>query len=308
MRFWEKVMITKQHSHYLKFLAKGHNFLLLSDRHFEQFDKITDEFSLGIQRVLNEDELDNLTNTLMQNNLDIVIIDFYTNSELAIKMYQYIRKYNDRVVIIGILNEDKLENVSHLLNKLDGLLFDGFTLEELKDKLFINLSIFYAIKAIGVRDMKIISGSSTSNDELDSFFDMYEGQLLFIVDELIELNKSLKAGELSPDILNTVADKMLSLSEIFSREDKISDVVEVFENFAQFLRSLDLSKIDPSSLHAFDYMCAIIDDTNTYMMEMFVDRVFRDVYIFHHSFDNNLRFMKDAISLNEEDDSELEFF
>jgi len=74
------------------------------------------------------------------------------------------------------------------------------------------------------------------------------------------------------------------------------------------LNTLDLSLIEPSSLHAFDYLCAIIDDTNAYMMEMFVDRVFKDVYIFQHSFENNLRFMKDAIMLNENDESELEFF
>jgi response regulator RpfG family c-di-GMP phosphodiesterase len=303
-------MITKQHSHYLKFLAKGHNFLLLSDRHFVEFDNIRDEFNLGIQRVLNEDELDNLTNTLIQNNIDIVIVDFTMSTQLAIDMYNHIKSYNDRVVVIGILNSEILNSISSFLNKLDGLLFDNFTLQELKDKLFVNLSIFYAIKAIGVRDMKITSGSSKSNDELDKFFDTYEGQLLFVVDELVELNKSLKAGELSSELLNAVADNMLILADIFSKEEHINDVVGVFKDFAEYLKSLDLSKIDAQSLHAFDYLCAIVDDTNTYMMEMFVDRVFRDVYIFHHSFENNLGFMKSAISLKDEenDDSELEFF
>ncbi len=303
-------MVTKQHSHYLKFLAKGHNFLLLSDRHFVEFDKIRDEFNLGIQRVINEDELDNLTNTLIQSNIDIVIIDFTLNVKLAMQMYSNITNYNDRVVVIGIINNEIINDISILLNKLDGLLFDNFSLQELKDKLFVNLSIFYAIKAIGVRDMKIIAGSSTSSDELDRFFDTYEGQLVFIVDELVELNKSLKAGELSPEILKMVAQNMLILADVFSKEKDISDVVDVFEDFANYLKSLDLSKISPQSLHAFDYLCAIIDDTNTYMMEMFVDRVFRDVYIFHHSFENNLGFMKDALSLKneDEDESELEFF
>lgn len=302
-------MTTKQHSHYLKFLAKGHNSLLISNRHFEQFDKVKDEFNLGIQRVINEDEVDNLTNTLMQNNIDIVIIDFIEEIQNAKEMYKTIVNYNDRIVVIGITDEEYINNISDILNKLDGLLFNSFTAEELKDKLFINLSVFYSIKAIAARDMKIVSGSSTSNDELDCFFDTYEGQLLFTIDELVELNQSLKAGELSAELLKIVAQKIQTLADIFAKEEKTNDVVDVFEDFSIYLKTLDLSNIDASSLHAFDYLCAIIDDINTYMMEMFVDRVFKDVYIFQHSFENNLRFMKDAISLNDaEDDSELEFF
>jgi len=301
-------MITKQHSHYLKFLAKGHGALVISNRHFDQFDEVKDLFTLGIQRVLNNDEVDNLSNTLMQNSIDIIIIDFTQDIELAKKMYNAIVNYNERIVIIGITDNKSVNDISDLINKLDGLLFNSFSTAELKDKLFVNLSIFYAIKAVGVRDMKITSGSSTTSDELDKFFDIYEGQLLFIVDELIELNKSLKAGELSSEILLEVSDKIQILAEIFSKEDKISAVVDVFEDFSMYLRYLDLSEIEPSSLHAFNYLCALIDDTNTYMMEMFVDRVFKDVYIFQHSFENNLRFMKDAILLNDEDNSELEFF
>jgi len=301
-------MTTKQHSHYLKFLAQGHNALVISNKHFEQFDAIRDLFKLGIQRVLNDNELDNITNTLMQNEIDIVIVDFTKDISLAKKMYETISNYNERIVIIGITSHKEIKNINDILNKLDGLLFSPFSIAELKDKLFVNLSIFYAIKAVAVRDMKITSGASKSNDELDRFFDMYEGQLLFIVDELIELNKLLKAGELSSEILQEVSIKIKTLADIFTKEDKISAVVDVFEDFSNYLQTLDLSLIEPSSLHAFDYLCAIIDDTNAYMMEMFVDRVFKDVYIFQHSFENNLRFMKDAIMLNENDESELEFF
>lgn len=301
-------MITKQHSHYLKFLSKGHNLLLISDNNYEQFNKISEDFSASVQRVLNEDELDNISNTLMQNYIDVVMIDFTSNVELGLKVYDSVIKCNNRMVVIGIVEEEIVSKITSLLSKLDGILFKDFTIEELKDKLFVNLSVFYAIKAIGIRDMKITSGSSKSSDELDDFFDEYEGQLLFIVDELIEMNNSLKAGELSGEILNKVADKMNELAEIFSKEKNISQAVEVFEDFSKFLRTIDLSAIEPQALHAFDYICAIIDDTNTYMMEMFVDRVFRDVYIFQHSFENNVKFMKDVLSSGEEKDGELEFF
>ena len=303
-------MTTKQHSHYLKFLAHGHNSLLLSNQFFEQFKEVKEILDLSIQRVMNQDEIDNLTFTLMQNDIDVVIIDFTQELSVAKEFLEAIKIYNDRIIIIGILKRETVVELVDILDTLDSLVFEDFSIEELKDKLFVNLSIFYAIKAVGVRDMKVASFSTISDDSLDEFFDTYEGSSLFIVDELVELNKSLKSGELSVDILEDVSIKMKELADIFSKNDNISDVTNIFEDFASYLLVLDLTQIEPASLYAFDYLCAIIDDINTYMMEMFVDRVFRDVYIFQHSLENNLKFMKDAISSNseEEDDSELEFF
>ena len=299
-------MITKQYGHYLKFIAKEHNLLLISDRHFDEFNDIKEMFYLYIQRVANIDELDNINNTLMQNNINIIVIDFAKNYKIAIKIYESIMDYNENMIIIGILKEKSVQKISFLLNKLNGLLFDSFNVDDLKEKLFINLSVFSSIEKIS--NQKDIISSSNSNDELGEFFDLYEGQLIFIIDELIEYNNLLKAGELSEDILQNVALEIQTLAEIFSKEKKISAVVNIFEDFSKYLSSLDLSQIEPSSLHAFDYLCALIDDINSYMMDMFVDRVFRDVYIFQHSFENNLVFMKDAISLKDDDDGVLEFF
>lgn len=303
-------MITKQHSHYLKFLAQGHNSLLLSNSSFKQFNELIGQFDLSIQRAINEDEVDNLTLTLMQNSIDIVIIDFTQDMELAKKFQNRVKNYNDRIVVIGLLKKENITELVDTLDTLDGILFEDFSTQELKDKLFVNLSIFYTIKSITVRDMKIDSGNVKSSDELDNFFDTYEGSTLFVVDELIELNKQLKAGDLSAEILNDVSLKMKELAEIFSKNEDTADVVDVFSEFEQYLKTIDLSTITPSSLHAFNYLCAMIDDTNTYMMEMFVERVFRDVYIFQHSFENNLKFMIDVLASDNqgEDDSELEFF
>ncbi|MEA2099775.1 MAG: hypothetical protein U9P72_06570 [Campylobacterota bacterium] len=303
-------MTTKQHSHYLKFLAHGHHSLLVSNQSFEQFEELKEILDLSIQRAMNQDEIDNLTFTLMQNDIDIVIIDFTQEIPIAKEFLKTIKKYNDRIIIIGILNRETVVELVDILDILDSLLFEGFSIQELKDRFFVNLSVLYAIKAVGVRDMKLSSSSFNIDDDLDKFFDTYEGSSLFIVDELVELNKSLKSGELSVDILENVSIKMKELADIFSKNGNISDVTTVFKDFSSYLLTLDLTQIEPSSLYAFDYLCAIIDDVNTYMMEMFVDRIFRDVYIFEHSFENNLKFMKDALASNseDEDDSELEFF
>ena len=300
-------MTTKQHSHYLKYLAQGHNILLLNDKYIEHFDTISTDFDSANQRNLTQTELDNLTITLMNNNIDIVLLDFSEKNNLSNSFYESILAYNNRIVLIGIV-KDEMESVE-IIKKMDEFLFESFTLEELKDKIFKILSIYYTVKSISRRDVNIVSGSSEITTNLDEFFDMYEGSSLFIVDELMEMNQALHSGELSSELINNISDKILEIANIFNYNDDIKGVSHIFNDFAQYLKNLDLENIKPSSFHAFDYLAAIIDDTNTSLMDMFVDRLFKDVYIFEHSLENNIQFMKNALTPTSQiDESELEFF
>jgi len=301
-------MTTKQHSHYLKFLAQGYNILLLSDKSIENFNEITDCFDTANQRNLTQIELDNLTFTLMNNNIDIVLLDLSEKNNLSDAFYEAISSYNKRIVLIGIV--DYAVESLHLIKKLDEFIFTDCSIEELKDKIFKILSVYYTIKSVSRRDVNIDTGSSELSNDLDEFFDMYEGSSLFIVDELMEMNHSLRSGELSPELINNIAEKIEEISNIFNSNKEIHDVAPIFNDFAKYLQNLDLATIQPSSFQAFDYLVAIIDDTNTNLMDMFVDRLFKDVYIFEHSLENNIAFMKNALTPNEEevDESELEFF
>ena len=300
-------MTTKQHSHYLKFLSQGYNILLLSDKNIEYFDNISADFDSANQRNLTQIELDNLTFTLMNNNIDIVLLDFTQSNDLLDSFCESILSYNERIVLLGIVKDD-IKSLSDI-KKMDEFILESFTLEELKDKIFKILSIYYTVKSISRRDVNIGTGSSELSSDLDEFFDMYEGSSLFIVDELMEMSQALHSGELSPKLISNIADKILEIAHIFNSNEEIKDVYPIFNDFAKFLNGLDLGTIEPSSLHAFDYLAAIIDDTNTNLMDMFVDRLFKDVYIFEHSLENNIKFMKNALTPDtNNDESELEFF
>ncbi len=301
-------MTTKKYGRYLKFVAKEHNILLVSDQSFVQFEKLKGQFNIQIQKNMSENELNNLTLTLMENKIDIIMLDFTKNAELAKEFKKIVVDYNNRIIIIALLNKKSIEKELDILHTFDSTLFDDFSVEELEGRIFLNLSVYYAIKAIANQksDVEAIS----INDDLNTFFDMYEGSSLFVVDELTELNKRLKAGELSVEILESISRQAKELSDIFSHHKDTKDVVDILENFQKFINDLDLSKIDPSSLYAFDYLTAIIDDVNAYMIKMFVKRVLNNSYIFEHSCQNNLDFMIDALSSQKDvkDKSELEFF
>jgi len=302
-------MTTKNHSNYLKFLAKGYNTLLISSNQYEQYNELSQYFDNSIQRNLIEDELDNLTLTIMNNYIDIVILDFIQNSELSKKFYDIIKNYELRVVVIGIFSHKCSNDILEIIKEVDALLFEDFNIYELKDKLVSQLSLFYTIKSIGRRDVKLDSGSLEMKMSLDEFFDMYEGSSLFIVDELVTLNKSLKSGDLNLQLIEKISNKLLEISDIFAKNDEISDISIIFRNFALYLKELNFNAIKPEALYAFDYVCEIIDDTNTYMMDMFVDRVFKDTYIVKHSLENNIEFMKNALESKQDDEiGELEFF
>ena len=73
---------------------------------------------------------------------------------------------------------------------------------------------------------------------------------------------------------------------------------------------MTLEAIAPASLHGFNHLSAIIEDTNANLMDMFVDRIFKDVYVFEHSLRSNIKFMENVLTpnVNLSDESELEFF
>jgi len=301
-------MTTKQHSHYLPFLAENYNVLLFSNKSYGVYEGVKTFFASAFQRNMEDAELENVNITLMVNKIDIVLLDTTDSEVQAKRFYKAISDYSHRIVVMSIINEPIGSDVVDLIKVSDNILFDTFTSEELKDKLVQVLSVFYTIISIGRREVNLKSGSSDV-DILVDFLDFYEGSSLFIVDELIELNQRLKAGELSKELLAEIGKKVLEISEIFSKHTLLMAVSPVFKELGEFLINLDFSTLKPSGLKGFDYLSEIINDCNKSLMDMFVDRIFQDVYIFEYSLKNNIEFMKDKLFLDEsEDSSELDFF
>ncbi len=301
-------MTTKQHSHYLPFLAQNYNILLFSNKSYREYESIKSFFAGAFQRNMEDAELENVNITLMANKIDIILLDATDDKAQANRFYNAVSEYSHRIVVISIINEPIESDVVDLIKVSDNIVFDTFTSEELKDKFVQVLSVFYTIISIGRREVNLKSGSSDVN-VLGNFLDSYEGSSLFIVDELIELNQRLKAGELSKELLAEIGKKVLEISEIFSKHTLLAGVSPVFKGLGEFLIDLDFSTLKPSGLKGFDYLSEIINDCNKNLMDMFVDRIFQDIYIFEYSLKNNIEFMKNTLFLDEtEDNSELDFF
>jgi len=301
-------MTTKQHSHYLQFLAQNYNILLFSERHYEAYDKLETFFESAIQRNLHDSELENINITLITNKIEVVILDSTEYAAQAKLFYNALQAYSNRIVVLTIINRHINDDMLDLIEWSDHIIFDNFSFNELKGRLVQVLSTFYAVLSIGRRDISLKNGSASVNT-LVNFLDLYEGSSLFIVDELTELNQKLKDGELSKELLSAIGKKCYEIADIFSKNEFIKTASTSFKGLGDFLINLDLTIVKPEGLKAFDYLCEIISDVNKNLMDMFVDRIFQDVNIFEHSLENNIEFMKlNLFPEQTEDKSQLDFF
>ena len=238
-----------------------------------------------------------------------MILDFTDNEELALYFYDKLLTSKLKLLILPIVRKDFSTKMVSIVDDAESILFEDFSVESLKNRLSTLLSLFYMVKSIGRRELKIDSGSLEMSMSLDEFFDTYEGSSLFIVDELVSLNKLLRSGAVNLWVVEKIAHKLLEIAEIFEKNREIKDLAPIFQRLGIYLDELNVLAIEPEGLAAFDYLCAIIDDTNSYIMDMFVDRVFKDVYIVEHSLENNIEFMKNALeSKTDETEGDLEFF
>jgi len=171
------------------------------------------------------------------------------------------------------------------------------------------LSRTYAINSIGRRDILLKQKDTKKEDELANFFDTYEGSALFLADDLMEIVENLNSGNLTHQFLLHIAGKLDEVANIFAASLQTKHVAPIYEDLASYLRKLKLSDIKVEYLNGFSYLSNILSDVSVYLMDMFVDRIFKDVHVFEHSLKSNIEFMQNRLEGRDEfEGGELDFF
>ena len=111
--------------------------------------------------------------------------------------------------------------------------------------------------------------------DMEEFFDTYEGAALFLIEDLSSICTSMRNGELSSKLILESSTKLNDIAEIFSHHERMQTIDPILRKLAVFLANLDLISIEPSSLKAFDYLVAILDDVSSTLLNIFVDRIFQ---------------------------------
>ena len=301
--------MNKDYGNYLQFLASEYNVLYIGKDSKEIYDETSSYFLSSSKVDMNVKILDKMDSILSKRHIDIVIFDVEDDNSLVEDFFQAIKAFNDEIMTLLIFEPKGSEKLFSVLPLIDVLVLHPIDNDIFQKKLFTLLSRSYVLNSIGRREI-ILKHQNVTEDSIEKFFDTYEGSALFLADDLVEIVKNLNDGNISHQFFLNIANRLDEIANIFAKAKQTNSVTHIYEHLASFLRDLDLEKIEPKNLTGFTYLSEILNDVSFYLLDMFVDRIFRDVYVFEHSLKNNIEFMENRLSGNtqDEDKSELEFF
>lgn len=149
---------------------------------------------------------------------------------------------------------------------------------------------------------------------VEEFLDTYEGEVLFLSQDLEEIVNSINSSEITEDTFSTLALKLNDVSDVFLSSTYTQHVSPVFKELSEYVSQLESDDFIRFE-DAREYLAEIIADVNNYINMYFVDRIFSDVYLFQDSLQNSIEFLKRSYSCDlkesicdEDDGSELDFF
>lgn len=299
--------MAKHYGKYLKFLAAEYNVLYIGRSSPELFNEIADDFMSVSYVDANEEILNKLDSILIKRHIDIVIMDVSENNPITIEFYKQASAFDENILFMLLLEKEEYDRIFDIIPRVDAIVSYPLHQETYYRKLVTLLSHRYAINSINRRNI-VLQQSGVNEDSSEIFFEQYQGSALFLSDDLMEVIKNLEDGNLSKQFLDNIASEIDEIADIFSKKELTSAVTPIFRDLASYLKHIELDMIEAQNLVGFSYLSNILNDVSVYLMDMFVDRVFKDVHIFEDSLKSNIDFMKNRLEGKEEHESKLEFF
>jgi len=301
--------MNKKYDKYLQFLASEYNILYIGRDSEEIYDDMSGYFLSSSKVDVNVQILDKINTILMKRHINIVVFDVKDNNPLVADFLKAIQSFDGEMMTLLMFEPKEYKKLFDVVPHIDISISYPIDKDIFQKKIFTLLSRSYALNSIGRREI-ILKQKSVTEDSMDKFFDTYEGSALFLADDLMDVVKNLNDGNLSHQFFVNIANKLDEVASIFAKAERTKSITPIYENIASYLRNIKLEEIKPQNLSAFNYLSEILSDVSVYLMDMFVDRIFKEIHIFKDSLDNNMQFMKSKLEgkSEDEDESELEFF
>ena len=301
--------MSKQYSKYLQFLASEFNILYIGQDSHEMYDETSAYFSSAYTVDINVEILEKINTILAKQEINLVVFDAKDNNPLIGEFFKAINTFDEDILTLLMFEPKEYRKLFDVVPYVDMTITYPIEKERFQKKLFMLLSHSYALKSIGRREV-ILKQENMTENSVDKFFDTYAGSAMFLADDLMDIVKNLNDGHLSHQFFVEIADKLSDVAIIFSKAEQTQNVVPIYEKLATYLKNIEFEEIEPQNLSAFNYLSEILSDVSIYLMDMFVDKIFKDVYIFKDSLDNNMKFLQSKLEGKDEDEdeSELDFF
>ncbi|MFA6143597.1 MAG: response regulator [Sulfurimonas sp.] len=270
------------------------------------YPKLLEAFNTFNCYAVNDATDEHLTSILTTGNIDAVIIESRDAVEV-IRLCKHILRFDWKIAIVVIVPEEALIPSFRPANAIvDTILCRPITEEMLVQKMVTALAakqtIIQLSLSLGLESLLLDQG------DIETFKRTFEGNILLLCETLYDYEQRLKSGELSPVFFGELADVMEKIAKIFEHHHYTSHIAKIFDRLALYLRSYNFEMVDFTTLEGFDYLTDIVNDIIFYMKNFFVNRIFTDVYVFEHSLENSIQFMKNRLENKEDTQSEMEFF
>lgn len=299
--------MSKKANKYLEYLANSEKLLYIGKENIPTVLNDVEAFSEIVRVTSNETVLDDINMILLKHEIHVVILDAQDNNKNCISFYKKIDTFDENILIMLMIDPQNCASMIELFPKVDMIVSNGIDEELLEKKLFNLLSPIYTKNCLLSETMKTHK-HELEKESISEFLDTYEGSSLFISDELLTILKELDSGVLSKNTLMKIVEELNEVADIFNAIEKTRSVVPIYKELASFLKELDLDTIEAKNIKGFEFLSDILSDIGVYLIDMFVERIFNDVYVFKDSLKNNIDYMKNSINGVEENDGELDFF
>lgn len=300
--------MNKKYTGFLGVLAYKKRILIFDDNTviLQTQPDVLEAFELYNSYAANNLAEEHLSSILTTWKPDAVIIES-NNPEEVIRLCTHISQADWKIAIIVIVPDSSNILAYRAANAIaDTMLCRPCTNEAVVQKIVTALAAKQSMIQLSLSlDLENLLNDSS---DLETLKVTFEGNILLLCESLHNLSIRLKDGELSPALFNEIADAMDAIAQIFAHSHYTHHVSRIFKNLGDYLRHFNFDSIDISTLEGFDYLINIVDDITLYVKNFFVNRLFSDVYIFEHSLENSIVFMKNRLENREDTLSDLEFF
>lgn len=281
----------------LKFIAKNKNLLLFGEDNLKHLNGLFNMFNNILIQESTPYTLSNLNTTIVNNNIDVIIINSKENKEEICLYLLEILRYED-IKVLYCQNEE--EEVHFEMLNLSNTSFTKGINEEL-----------LSYKMYSLLQEKAFDETKTDEDTNNTYIDSFEIQIIFIRDELHHLSKIIDEGDISEGNIHKVKQSINRINRIFENYLMYSKKIKnSMKYFAAMLNKVDLKKASVDNIESFTYLSRIIEDIAIFLDNYFIKRNFTDLYVVEDSLENSLKFLKNSFKAKEAstDDSSLEFF
>ena len=295
-----------EYKNFLSLLAKTRNLLVYDDGLLlKEYKPVLDTFGSYRYNNITEMSVEGLSHMLVSMNVDMVLI-YAKTPKNVLEICKEIAKYDSNIVITVILEERDSLTCKLIMNLADTILSVPFEAEDLSRK----LSIALAAKLMIYEMSHTLNTHKKFMDDtgIESYLDIYQGEIQIISERLSSLVERLQSGELGDTLFYEVAEEIELISKIFGYHHYTAHLTTIFDEMSAFLRIYSFENVDLTTIEGFDFLVEIIKDIQNYIENFFVKRIFSDVYVFEHSLQDTIRFMVNHLSAQKESNSDLEFF